>query len=291
MAQVPVVLTIAGFDPSSGAGVTADLKTIAAHGMYGVACITALTVQSTQGVRSSEAVSPRLVRETLTCLRDDVHFAAIKIGMMGSAGVVEEVVDFLAAFGASRPPVVLDPVLRSTSGSDLLDAPGLELVRARLLLLVDWVTPNVGELARLLEGYAAATTPEDARESQAEEEQGVARRSIARNARLLQAAAGGAVNVVVTGGDLDPPDDYLLTVEGDSAWLAGKRVETVSTHGTGCAFSTWLACRLATGDGPEAAARAAKEYVAAAISNAYIVGKGHGPLNHLWNHLERRQGF
>lgn len=264
MALVPVVLTIAGFDPSSGAGVTADLKTIAAHGMYGVACVTALTVQSTQGVMRAQPVSPELVRETLDCLVVDVEFAAIKIGMLASAEIVEAVADFLASLGSRRPWVVLDPVLRSSSGRDLLDADGLARMRERLLAQVDWITPNVDELGRLLDRPS------------------VERADVPQMAKRLQRDGKGLMNVIATGGHLEPPDDYLLTSDGSGMWLAGERVETVSTHGTGCAFSAALACRLAFGDGPESATRAAKQYVAQALRLAYGVGKGRGPLNHLW---------
>src|ERR1700678_648802 len=129
----PVVLTIAGFDPSSGAGVTADIKTIAAHGCYGVACITAMTVQSTAGVLRVEAVDPRLVTETLEELAADIPIAAVHIGMLGSAKVVKAVAEFLAGSGKAGSPnklpnIVLDPILKSSSGADLLDAAGTRLL-------------------------------------------------------------------------------------------------------------------------------------------------------------------
>ena len=128
----PVVLTIAGFDPSSGAGVTADIKTIAAHGCYGVACITAMTVQSTAGVRRVEAVDPDLVTETLEELASDVPIAAVHIGMLGSAKVVRAVAEFLGWRSGKSPSklpnVVLDPILKSSSGADLLDAAGTRLL-------------------------------------------------------------------------------------------------------------------------------------------------------------------
>ncbi len=154
----PIVLTIAGFDPSSGAGVTADIKTIAAHGCYGVACITALTVQSTAGVRRVEAVDPALLTDTLEELVADVEIAAVHIGMLASAKVVKALVDFLLArppvkspagqqTRARLPNVVLDPVLKSSSGAELLDRPGIKLLIDRLIPLADVVTPNVDEAA------------------------------------------------------------------------------------------------------------------------------------------------
>src|SRR5580658_10017103 len=143
----PIVLTIAGFDPSSGAGVTADIKTIAAHACYGVACITALTVQSSSGVRRVEPVAEGLVREILEELAGDLDLGAVHIGMLGNGKVVRVVADFLAAH---RPPaVVLDPVLRSSSGTELLDPLGVRLLTERLLPLATAITPNLDEAAQL----------------------------------------------------------------------------------------------------------------------------------------------
>src|SRR5216684_9174512 len=152
----PVVLTIAGFDPSSGAGITADIKTIAAHACYGVSCITALTVQSTQGVRRVEGVEPKIIAETLRELVSDVAVEAVHIGMLGNAQVVAVVADFLGqAFpGKARlPHVVLDPILKSSSGADLLNAAGTRLLIERLVPLAELVTPNLDE-ASVLTGVA-----------------------------------------------------------------------------------------------------------------------------------------
>src|SRR5258708_6746001 len=143
----PIVLTIAGFDPSSGAGTTADIKTIAAHGCFGVGCITALTVQSTLGVRRSEPVSGKMIRDTLKELAADFTFAAVRIGMLGSADGVAAVVDFLKA--NKQANVVLDPVIRSSSGEPLLDDKGVERLRKELLPLATVITPNIDEAAAL----------------------------------------------------------------------------------------------------------------------------------------------
>src|ERR1039458_7307709 len=155
----PVVLTIAGFDPSSGAGVTADIKTIAAHGCYGVACITAMTVQSTAGVRRVEAVDPGLVTDTLQELASDIPIAAVHIGMLGTAKVVKAVAEFLGQRSGKAeftntlpnrlPNVVLDPIMKSSSGADLLDAPGTRLLIEKLIPLADVITPNVDEASVL----------------------------------------------------------------------------------------------------------------------------------------------
>lgn len=259
-----MVLTIAGFDPSSGAGITADLKTIAAHGLYGASCITSLTVQSTQGVRYSQSLSSQLVRDTLRCLADDVSFAAIKIGMLGSASMLSAVTEFLTELVPAGVPVVLDPVLRSSSGRELLEVQGISLMRNELLRAVNWITPNLDELGELIQRPVTETG------------------QVFEAASRLQTFSPGGLNVVVTGGHFPKPDDYLLTADGQALWLPGERVETRSTHGTGCAFSSALACRLALGDTPQVAARAAKDYVAEALRQAYPVGKGRGPMHHLW---------
>ena len=155
-----VVLTIAGFDPSSGAGITADLQVFAAHGLFGTAAITALTVQSTLGVSYVEAVSAKTLRATLDHLVADLPPAGIKIGMLGSAEAVRTVADFVRSLsdvdGSLKVPVVLDPVLRSSSGAALLVPEALEALRAELLPLVSWITPNLQELIQLVRSTGAA---------------------------------------------------------------------------------------------------------------------------------------
>ncbi len=143
----PVVLTIAGFDPSSGAGITADIKTMAAHDCYGIACITALTVQSTAGVRRVEPVAPRTITETLQELVSDLEVAAVHIGMLGSQGAVEAVAEFLAQ--AHLPHTVLDPILKSSSGASLLDVAGTGLLIEKLIPLAQVITPNLDEASAL----------------------------------------------------------------------------------------------------------------------------------------------
>ena len=264
MAQSPpVVLTIAGFDPSSGAGVTADVKTIAAHGCYGVGCITALTVQSTVGVRRTEAVGPELVRDTLEELRADLEISAVHIGMLGSDKVVRTVSDFIETAGLRN--LVLDPIVKSSSGHDLIDAAGLRLLIERLLPLATVITPNVDEAAVLtglevtnLEQMRAAAT------------------------RLHQM---GAASVVITGGHLEKAIDLLSFTSrrgAEQEVFKSARLRSNSTHGTGCAFSTALACHLARGRGLPEAVLLAKAYVAAAIAHGHPLGRGIGPVHHLY---------
>lgn len=272
----PVVLTIAGFDPSSGAGVTADIKTIAAHGCYGVACITAMTVQSTSGVRRVEAVDPSLVTETLQELADDMDIAAVHLGMLGSAKVLKAVADFLegpsSRKGKRLPNIVLDPILKSSSGADLLDPAALRLMVERMIPLADVVTPNVDEAAALtgikvkdLDDMKAAC------------------------ARLHEM---GSPAVVITGGHMDKAMDLLsfTTKKGvEQELFKAERQRSNSTHGTGCAFATAMACHLALDRGLAEAALLAKTYVAAAISYGHPLGKGTGPVHHLYRMSQQRR--
>jgi hydroxymethylpyrimidine/phosphomethylpyrimidine kinase len=267
----PVALTIAGFDPSSGAGITADLKTFSAHGIYGVACISALTVQSTLGVEGIQALPPRLVQRTLDCLAEDVSLSGIKIGMLGSAAVASEVRAFLDARSLPRQRIVLDPVLRSTSGAALIDPDGVRVIREELLRQVGWITPNMDELAILAGEDSVAGFGHD--------------QVAAAAVRLKEAAARRGnleLNVVVTGGHLSRPDDFLLTAAGEQLWLVGEKIATNATHGTGCAFSSALLCGLISGQDPSEAVTSAKAYVTEALRFAYPVGKGKGPMNHLF---------
>ena len=259
-----VVLTIAGFDPSSGAGITADLKTIVAHHLYGVACITALTVQSTQGAKRVHPVDAKLVRETLETLIADIRPDALKIGMLGTGDVAEVVADFLGS--SSLRNVVLDPVLRSSSGASLLDTTGLSTLRTRLLGRADVITPNLEEA-----GLLADIEVRDLDSA----------RAAARN--LVE---HGAKAVVLTGGHLQEATDVFVERKADGSidfqTFAGEKVHTANTHGTGCAFSTALACDLATGLTLPGAVHAAKAYVTQALRNSYAVGRGINPVNHLF---------
>ena len=275
MAEEPaVVLTIAGFDPSSGAGVTADIKTIAAHGCYGVACITALTVQSTAGVRRVEPMDPGLVSETLEELASDIAFAAVHVGMLGSAKVVKAVAEFLGRrSGKARlPNVVLDPILKSSSGAELLDAAGTRLLIEKLITLADVITPNVDEAA-VLTGLKVTDLDE-------------------MRAAAAKLHAMGAAAVVVTGGHLEKAIDLLsfTTKSGvDEEVFKAERQRSNSTHGTGCAFATAMACHLALGRGLAEAALLAKTYVTAAIAAGHPLGSGTGPVHHLYRMDQQRR--
>jgi len=259
----PIVLSIAGFDPSSGAGVTADIKTIAAHGCYGVSCITSLTVQSTRGVRRVEPVLPELVTESLEELVSDVPIAAMHIGMLGTGGIVRAVAQFLGKQTAKN--VVLDPVLKSSSGTDLLDAEGARLLVEELIPLATVMTPNLDE-ASALTGLAVKNLDE--------------MRVAAHKLHQL-----GSPAVVITGGHLEQALDLLSFTGGqgiDQEVFKSARLRSNSTHGTGCAFASSLACHLALGRGLPEGVLLAKAYVAASIRHAHPVGGGTGPIHHLY---------
>ncbi len=258
----PVVLSIAGFDPGSGAGTTADIKTIAAHNCYGIACVTAITVQSTQGVRKVEPLSGKLVRDVLNELASDFEIAAVRVGMLGSGEIVDVVHDFLAA--RKYPNVVLDPIRSATSGMLLLDEKGQQKIK-KLFALSTVITPNTDEAAALTE--KPCKTVEDMKGA----------------ATALHHM--GAKNVIITGGHLDKPMDLLsLDTPGatEQHQFTTERVKSDSTHGTGCAFATALACQLALGKNLADAAVLAKAFVSNAIARAKKVGKGTGPVHHLY---------
>jgi hydroxymethylpyrimidine/phosphomethylpyrimidine kinase len=266
----PIVLTIAGVDPSSGAGVTADIKTIAAHGCFGVSAITAMTVQSTQGVAKVEALKPSLITATLETLTNDLDIDAVHIGMLANAEMAQAVATFLAK--AKLPNLVLDPILKSSSGADLLDKPGRAVLIDKLFPLAAIITPNAAE-ASVLTGLPV-TTPEQ-----------------------MEVAADklhtmGAKAVVVTGGDLEKAID-VLSFPGKKRFerevFKAERQKSKSTHGTGCAFSTAIACHLAHKRGLPEAVFLAKAYVSAAIANGIPMGKGTGPVNHLYRMNETRR--
>ena len=249
--SIPVILSIAGYDPSSGAGVTADVKTASAHGCFAVTCITALTVQNTVGVQGVEPVSADLVRQTLKGLHADFELAAVRIGMLGSGDVAGVVADFLKS--AKLKHVVFDPVLKSSSGADLIDAPGLKILREKLVGLSDVVTPNIAEaiaLTDFVDPKSAAT-------------------------KLVEM---GAKAVIITGGDTTDSVDLLYERKEFEEFRAPK-IDSRATHGTGCAFATSMACLLAKGKSVREALIEAKVYVRQAIENAPGLGRGIGPLH------------
>ena len=259
--QPSVVLTIAGFDPGSGAGVTADLQVFATHGLFGTACVTALTVQSTVGVARIEAIRPQLLQDMLQHLVTDMPPAGIKVGMLGNAAITQIVADFLRVLRHQDRaiPVIVDPVLRSSSGKLLLADDAIGVLKEQLFPLARCITPNRSELAVLLGRQPLAK--EDLVEAASE---------------LL--ARSGAQSVIVTGGDADQPIDLLLEPSRAPIWLTGNRIKTDATHGTGCAFSSALLSQLVLGHDLPEAAKQAKRFVERSLHGAPGLGSGRGPM-------------
>lgn len=257
--EVVAVLTIAGSDSGGGAGIQADLRTFFAHDVLGCTAVTALTAQNTLGVTRVEAASPGVVVAQIEAVMADLPVRAAKTGMLATAAIVEAVAATWARVG--RGPLVVDPVMVSTSGAALLEADAVAAMRERLFPLAAVLTPNRAE--------AEALTGE---------------RDAARAAEALAELAPGAV-IVVKGGDDDDPawaSDWVRAVDGGGRWLRAERVATRATHGTGCTFAAAIAAGLARGAGVGEAIDAAKRYLTGALRAARPVGGGHGPVDHLW---------
>jgi hydroxymethylpyrimidine kinase/phosphomethylpyrimidine kinase len=255
----PVVMTIAGMDPSGGAGILADIKTIGAFGCYGVAAVTSLTLQNTQGVFAAYHQDHRIVRGQIDPLFDDFEIAAIKTGMLPTAEIIEEVAEIISARQARG--IVVDPVVRSTSGHDLIDENALAALIRSLFALATVVTPNALEAERIT---------------------GIPVRDSHSKQKAAEAIfALGPRAVLVKGGDLDDDaaSDLLLDAEGFTTYST-KRLPSRNTHGTGCTLAAALACLLARGFSLRESVPVAKRYINEAINNAPGLGGGHGPLNH-----------
>lgn len=262
MARIPRVLSIAGTDPTGGAGIQADLKSIAAAGGYGMCVVTALVAQNTQGVREIHTPPQSFLRAQLDSVFDDVTVDAVKIGMLGDADTTRTVSEFLAQH--SVPVVVVDPVMVATSGDRLLTEDAEEALRALVREHATVVTPNIPELAVLCDD-TPATTFEDA---------------VSQGRRY---AADASVSVLVKGGHLtgDHASNALITPDGEIHIADVPRVATKNTHGTGCSLSAALATRFVLDDAP-AAVEWASAWLHEAIAHAddLEVGQGHGPVHH-----------
>jgi hydroxymethylpyrimidine/phosphomethylpyrimidine kinase len=251
------LLVIAGSDSSAGAGLQADLKTAQAFGVYAQTAVTAVTAQDTEGVHAMEALPPALVKAQIAVALDDIGADAVKIGMLANAGIAQAVADALSGAGI---PVVLDPVLVSTSGHTLLDRPGIEILKAQLLPAAQLVTPNLDE-CEILVGLRPHSDSEMRQAAKAFASLGVAN-------ILFKGGHGGGANV----------RDVLAQKDGKLVTFESARQETRHSHGTGCALSTAIACGLALGRSMEDAVREAHAFVQNAIRTAPGLGRGHGPL-------------
>ncbi|MBW1907697.1 MAG: bifunctional hydroxymethylpyrimidine kinase/phosphomethylpyrimidine kinase [Deltaproteobacteria bacterium] len=257
----PIVLTVAGSDPSGGAGLQADLKTIHQHGAYGAAVPTLITAQSTTGVEEVELLSPDLVRAQLSSLLADVEPAAAKTGALGSPGVTHVLGSFMKE---TRFPWVVDPVWLPTRGRPLSKGNIIDAYKEALIPRAALVTPNVQEAALLAE--MAVRSLDDAREA------------------AERIAALGASAVLIKGGHLEGSDrgTDLLLQDGEVTELPAAQVVAGRFHGTGCALSAAIATRLALGQDIPAAVEGAKAWLTGALAHAFAVGKGAKPVNHFW---------
>ncbi|HEX4159954.1 MAG TPA: bifunctional hydroxymethylpyrimidine kinase/phosphomethylpyrimidine kinase [Rhizomicrobium sp.] len=256
------LLIIGGSDSGGGAGIQADIKTATAFGVYAMTAVTAVTVQDTVRVHSIHPVPASVIRDQITCVLEDIGADAIKIGMLGSREVVEAAADVLA--GRTSIPIVLDPVLASTSGALFLNADAIDLMTTRLFPLAVLVTPNLPELEQLSALHAAD------------------------DAEIIIAAgrlrAGGTRAVLVKGGHAECANvrDILVSDDGTQIFEA-SRIETHPAHGTGCTLSTAIACALARHMSLSDAIRQARGFVRSALETSLHLGAGYRPLNHMLN--------
>lgn len=260
------VLTIAGSDPSGGAGIQADIKTISACGCYATSAITAITIQNTQGVQAVQAIPADIIYQQIKCVSEDIEINAIKIGMLHSA----EVVNMLAAWLKDHPctNIVLDPVMVSTSGHRLLDENAIISMTQNLFPLVRVITPNIPEAEVLL-----------GQKIQQQEDIAIAAKKLANKYHTSVWLKAGHLHA-------DVLVDICYDVEAQKIYeLPGVRIRTKNTHGTGCTLSSALASMLAKGLSLEDSARKAKEYMNQAIRHGadFEIGLGQGPVHHFWN--------
>ncbi|MEG0071835.1 MAG: bifunctional hydroxymethylpyrimidine kinase/phosphomethylpyrimidine kinase [Raoultibacter sp.] len=257
------VLSIAGSDSSGGAGIQADIKTITAHKLFAETAITALTAQNTTGVYGVQESDPEFVALQIDTVFDDIRPDAVKIGMVSSAAIIEAIARSLEKNKAKH--IVVDPVMISTSGSRLIDEEAINALILHLLPLADIITPNIPEAAALC-GFAI--------ESESD--------MLAAGNKLTEMCQGA---VLIKGGHRkDDANDLLITRHGREVWLCHKRIDTDNTHGTGCTLSSAIACNLAQDFDMQACVQKAKNYITGALLSDLDLGRGNGPLNHMWNY-------
>lgn len=255
------VLTIAGSDCSGGAGIQADIKTITAHNVYAMSAITALTAQNTMGVTGVSDVSPEFLKMQLDAIFEDIHPDAVKIGMVSNIEIIDIIVDRLKYYEAKN--IVVDPVMVATSGSKLLKEEAIEAVKKKLIPIADIITPNISE-AEVLSGMKIQTIED-----------------MEKSARIISEMLQGAV--LVKGGHIGESANDLILHENNFHWIDGKRIKTENTHGTGCTLSSAIACNLAQGFSIKESVINAKKYITGALSAGLDLGKGSGPLNHMYS--------
>ena len=254
-------LSIAGSDSSGGAGIQADIKTMAMNGVYAMTAITALTAQNTTGVRAIQEVTPLFLRQQLDAVFEDIFPDGVKIGMIPSAQLVKTAAQGLRDYRAKR--IVVDPVMVATSGSALMKSEAVETLTKELLPLADVVTPNIPE-GEVLSG----------RKIQTEED-------MEQAAKVISESYGCAV--LLKGGHSVSDANDLLYKDGKCQWFTGKRIHNPNTHGTGCTLSSAIAANLAKGFSLEESVQRAKEFISGALEAMLDLGKGSGPMDHLFD--------
>lgn len=262
--KIPSVLSIAGSDSSGGAGIQADIKTIQAFGLYAQTAITALTAQNTTGVFGIQNVDPDFVGRQIDVVFEDIIPHAVKVGMVSSAGIVRAIADALRENDARN--VVLDPVMVSTSGSSLIADETVRTLIDRLFPLADLLTPNIPE-AEALCGMRIADEAD-----------------MLHAARTVHGMMRPDAWVLVKGGHAKGNADDLLFGPDGEVWIRGERIQTENSHGTGCSLSSAVACGLACGLGMEQSVRRAKGFLTGALEHDPKMGKGNGPLDHMWRY-------
>ncbi|UQB41967.1 bifunctional hydroxymethylpyrimidine kinase/phosphomethylpyrimidine kinase [Thiomicrospira microaerophila] len=271
MKTIKNLLTIAGSDPSGGAGIQADLKAFSATGSYGMSVITGLTAQNTQGVQAIHPLPVEFVSAQLDSLFADIQIDGIKIGMLGSADMMRTIAPYLTRFNG---PIVLDPVMVAKGGASLMVAESEQVLIDRLLPLAGLVTPNLPELAVLLGQPEAQNRQQMQQQAQA---------LINKGAQAVLVKGGHLVEQTSTD---QTSADFLLTAEGGH-WFEAPRIDTANTHGTGCTLASAICSYWAQNCDLVLAVQRAKDYIQAAIEQAdqLNVGKGHGPVNHFYRLL------
>ena len=259
MYQQPTVLTIAGSDSSGGAGIQADLKTMTAHGVYGMSALTALTAQNTTGVTDILAVPPAFLAAQMNAVFTDIPPDAVKIGMVADAALIRVIAEKLTEYRAHN--IVLDPVMVATSGARLIAEEAVDALRTELIPRADIITPNIPEAEVL-----AATDIKNTADME-------------RAAAKIYADYGTAV-LMKGGHAVDDANDLLVDGAG---WFRGRRIATENTHGTGCTLSSAIASNLARGMEIDMAVARAKEYLSGALAAGLDLGKGHGPMAHTFD--------
>ena len=254
-------LSIAGSDCSGGAGIQADIKTMSAHGIYAMSAITALTAQNTTGVTDILEATPDFLSAQLDAVFSDIFPDAVKIGMVSSAALIDVIAQKLRQYQARH--IVVDPVMVSTSGSKLLQDEALEALKTKLLPLAEVVTPNIPEAEILADRKIESLADMEA-----------AAKTISEQYHCAVLCKGGH--------DLNDAND-LLWKDGAGHWFKGNRIDNPNTHGTGCTLSSAIASNLAKGMELEEAVRRAKEYISGALAAMLDLGKGRGPMNHLFD--------